>query len=381
MSKKIRVLRIIHTLNPTLGGPSNAIIDNSIALVKKGFSIDILTSDRKKYYKNKKIKVFNVGPSIGNYGFSFKLIYWLFKNKKKYDLFIIHELWRVYNFIARLYLKNYFVFVHGQLDPYFETELFKKTKKKLYWFLLEKKNLQKSNSILLTTNEEKTLLNRTFVNTDGINKNVIQYGIYKSKLDKSSSKKSFFKLFPNLKNKKFLLYLGRFHKKKGCDTLIHSLKKIINQNFKPYILMVGPNNSYKKKLQRLCKDLNVEDYFYWSNTLVGKEKFGAIHASIGMVLASNGENFGISIVESLSCSKPVIITNKVNIYRSIIDYKAGYVSKNNSSDFSNILKQYLKLNNKSITRMSKNSLNCFNNNFNLSKIDNRLAHLLNKYNK
>ena len=35
-------------------------------------------------------------------------------------------------------------------------------------------------------------------------------------------------------------------------------------------------------------------------------------------LASNGENFGISSVEALSCSKPVITTNKVNIYKSIL---------------------------------------------------------------
>ena len=43
-----RILRIIHTLDPTLGGPSNVIIDNSLALIKKGYSIHILTSD--KYY-------------------------------------------------------------------------------------------------------------------------------------------------------------------------------------------------------------------------------------------------------------------------------------------------------------------------------------------
>ena len=34
-----RILRIIHTLDPTLGGPSNVIIDNSLALIKKGYSI------------------------------------------------------------------------------------------------------------------------------------------------------------------------------------------------------------------------------------------------------------------------------------------------------------------------------------------------------
>ena len=33
-----------------------------------------------------------------------------------------------------------------------------------------------------------------------------------------------------------------------------------------------------------------------------------------MLLASHGENFGVSLVESLSMSRPVITTNKVNIF-------------------------------------------------------------------
>ena len=51
--KKIKILRIIHSLDPNFGGPQNAIIDNSLALNKEGFTVDILTSDRKDIYKKK----------------------------------------------------------------------------------------------------------------------------------------------------------------------------------------------------------------------------------------------------------------------------------------------------------------------------------------
>ena len=46
-----------------------------------------------------------------------------------------------------------------------------------------------------------------------------------------------------------------------------------------------------------------------------------------MLLASHGENFGVSLVESLSMSRPVITTNKVNILR-IEDSDAGFISNN-----------------------------------------------------
>ena len=58
-----------------------------------------------------------------------------------------------------------------------------------------------------------------------------------------------------------------------------------------------------------------------------------------MLLSSHGENFGISLVESLSLSKPVITTNKVNISKRIMKYNAGIISKNNvASSFSKSLK-------------------------------------------
>ena len=47
MNKKIKVLRIISTLDQSFGGPTNTIVDSSLALAKSGFKVDILTFDNK----------------------------------------------------------------------------------------------------------------------------------------------------------------------------------------------------------------------------------------------------------------------------------------------------------------------------------------------
>ena len=59
MYLKKKVLRIIHTLDPKLGGPVRSIIDSSLVLSKQGLKIDILTSDPKNsnFYQSKKIKI------------------------------------------------------------------------------------------------------------------------------------------------------------------------------------------------------------------------------------------------------------------------------------------------------------------------------------
>ena len=53
MNSKIKILRIIDTLDPRHGGPQNAILSSSLALNKKGFKVDIVTSDNKKTYKTR----------------------------------------------------------------------------------------------------------------------------------------------------------------------------------------------------------------------------------------------------------------------------------------------------------------------------------------
>ncbi len=365
---KIKILRIIHTLDTKHGGPQNAIIDNSQALIKKGFKVDILTSDKKFIYRNNKklIRIFNIGPSFFEYGFNINLIFWLIKNKKNYDIFIIHGLWTFYSFIGRLLLKDkYFVFAHGQLDPFFGQDLFKRIKKKIYWFLIEKQNLINAKSLLLTTPNEKKLLLDTYVNTNNIKKKDISYGILKPKFNKIKVKKLFYKKFPKLINKDFLIFLGRFHEKKGCDKLLDAIWILKEQNIKVNILLAGPNNSYKNNLQHLSKKLNLEEQVFWSDIIKNDLKWGAIYSSSGMVLCSNGENFGVSLVESLSCGRMVFTTNKVNIYNEIIKYKCGLISKNNSKSFSKILSKYIKFNNNTKKKYSSNSVKCFNQKFNL----------------
>ena len=133
--KKLKILRIIHSLDPRYGGPQNAILDHSISLQNSGIKVDILTSNNGKKIRSSKlknIKVFYKGKGfLGDYGLNIELFIWLLKNKDNYDYFIVHGLWSFYTLVARILLKKkYFVFTHGQLDPFFGLDFFKKLKKK-----------------------------------------------------------------------------------------------------------------------------------------------------------------------------------------------------------------------------------------------------------
>ncbi len=379
MKKTVKVLRIVSSLNPKYGGPAKTIIDSSLMLVRQGLKVDILTSDNQnsKFFKSKKINIINKGPGIGNYCFNLKLFFWLLKNKAKYDKFIVHGIWEFNTLVARLLLKdNFFVFTHGQLDPFFKKQKIKMIKKLIYWKLLEKKNLSYSKSLLLTSLNEKKLLNKTYVDTTNLKKTVIRYGINKPNFYKKTCIKKFYKKFPNLINKDFYLYLGRFHEKKGCEILIKSVKKMRENKKNIYVLMAGPESAYKNKMKNLSKSLNLEENIFWSDIILNDLKWGAISASKAMVLSSHGENFGVSLVESLSCHRPVITTKKVNIFNEIRNSEAGFISNDNLKSFFKTLRKFNNLSRKKIRQMNMNSFKCFTKYFDLSEYKNSLGEIL-----
>jgi glycosyltransferase involved in cell wall biosynthesis len=380
VKSKKKILRIVTSLNPKYGGPSVGIIESSKHLIKNGFKVDIVTLDKQKGLnpKFKNIKIINFSDYLGsNYRFSFKAYMWLFKSRIHYDFFIIHGLWQFQTLLARLLLKGrYLVFTHGQLDPFFGLNFLKKIKKKIYWYLFEYQNLQKANSIILTSEQEKKNLNNTFVNTNKIKKQVIRYGIFKKKINKKLIIKKFHSKFPFIKKRNFYLFLGRFHEKKGCEIIIKSIEKLGKKINTP-ILLAGPfrNNNYEKKLKNLVKKYNLQKKIFFSDGLYGDLKWGAIYSSKAMLLASQGENFGVSLAESLSMGRPVLTTKKVNIHKDISKYSAGLISSNTVNSFSRQLYNFENFESKKIHTMSLNAKKCFNKNFNLSLNDKSLIQL------
>ena len=155
---KKKILRITTTLDPKFGGPSVGVLESSKNLINNGFKVDIITIDKKKFsnIKLKNLRIINFKNYFGkNYRFCISLFFWLLKNKKKYNYFIIHGIWQFPTLLARIMLKKkYYVYTHGQLDPFFGLNFLKSLKK--LWYLIEYK-LTILISILLTSLGEKKI--------------------------------------------------------------------------------------------------------------------------------------------------------------------------------------------------------------------------------
>jgi glycosyltransferase involved in cell wall biosynthesis len=101
--------------------------------------------------------------------------------------------------------------------------------------------------------------------------------------------------------------------------------------------------------------------------LSGDLKWGAFHAADAFVLPSHQENFGIAVAEALACGLPVLISNKVNIWREIEQDGGGLVAEDTLAGTRELLEQWVRLAPEQQERMRTSARDCFNQRFEIGR--------------
>jgi glycosyltransferase involved in cell wall biosynthesis len=76
-------------------------------------------------------------------------------------------------------------------------------------------------------------------------------------------------------------------------------------------------------VERWIAEHGVGDAVTFTGMLTGARKLEALVDAYCFVLPSYSENFGIAIVEAMACGVPVAISDKVNIWREVVEAGAG----------------------------------------------------------
>ncbi|MDD4876026.1 MAG: glycosyltransferase [Dehalococcoidales bacterium] len=129
-----------------------------------------------------------------------------------------------------------------------------------------------------------------------------------------------------------ILYVGRIEPLKGIDRLIRSISYLQNiQGLK--LVIIGDDEKSQpevKKLQKLCRELHVENSVNFLGVLKQKELPYYYSAADVCVIPSYYESFGLVALESLACGTPIIATNVGNMKSIIHHGKTGYVLTDNN---------------------------------------------------
>ena len=386
----MRILRSIHTLNPVAGGPIESVRRSSAALNRLGHEVEIISVDAPDapWLNQIGLKVHALGPGRGSYGYSPQFLPWIRQHRQEFDVVLVQGIWQYISFAVWRGLRHsatpYFVFPHGMLDPWFARRYpLKHLKKRLYW-PIESRVLQNAEAVLYTSEEEKLQAHLSGFRYR-CNEEVVAYGTAPPSVDLEKAREQFLEKFPRLKNRRLVLFLGRLHTKKGCELLLEafaSIRRSGDENL--HLVFAGPAEpGYLADLQRLSDSLFRETdderrSVTFTGMLEGDLKWGAFAAAEVFALPSHQENFGIAVAEALACGTPVLISNKVNIWREIIDQGAGFADDDNVAGTTRLLQRWLGVAADKRGEMAKNARRCFAEKFHIDKAVASLVAVLSK---
>lgn len=346
----MRILRVIASANPRGGGPIEGLKISASIMREWGHETEVVTLDdpAADFLADFPLPVHAVGKWTRRYGYSPRLVDWISANGARFDAAVIHGLWMYPSVGGRRGLRRadvpYVVFTHGMMDPWFRKKYpLKHVAKQAYWSLFEGKVLRDAEHVLFTTEEER-LLAATAFRGPGYREKVVAYGAASPPAVDRADIAHFRNLIPELGDKPYFLFLSRIHPKKGCDLLIDAYAKVAGQAGTPDLVIAGPaSDDLKAELQAQASALNVAERIHWPGMLAGKVKYGAYSGAEAFVLPSHQENFGIVVAEALACACPVLISNKVNIWREVVEGGAGLVDADTSAGTERMLQHFLAL--------------------------------------
>jgi glycosyltransferase involved in cell wall biosynthesis len=243
------------------------------------------------------------------------------------DIVHLHTLWHPLNAIARKacvrHGRKYVMMPHGMLNPYALNQ--KRWRKKAYLAAAERRNLQGACRLIFTTFHERQAARESlsWLGRDEI----IPLGADRPpNMPRQAAREAFINSFPQVSNRRCVLFLGRIHPKKGLDRLLKILPEIVSRHPNVLLVIAGDGKpSYVRDVRNFVYSTDLSSHVLFTGILEDEIKWSALACAEVFVLPSRQENFAISMAEAMHSGVPVVITDKVNSWPFVEMAHAGFV--------------------------------------------------------
>lgn len=356
------------TYEPYISGVTTSIKMLKESLENLGNQVYIVTVNlmsHKFYYDEKNKIIYIPGIKTGIYDARLSNIYSrkAFKIIKSWNLDIIHSQTEFgVGFFSRIVSRKLHIPVVHTYHTLYEDYVYyvthghfnnlgKKIAIKLTKYFCDKKC---DNLIVPTPKIQDLFLNKYHI-TRKIN--VIPTGIDTEKFKKTKKmEKEIQELKKKYKMKQedFIIgSVGRIAQEKSFDELIKFTQKLIKDNKNIKLIIVGDGPELNN-LKELTKSLKIDKNVIFTGK-VKYELMGAYYHLFDVVTSfSTTETQGLTIIEALACSKPVLCINDESFRQMITNKYNGYLFKD-GNDYIARIKEIIK-NKKQYQELTKNAL-------------------------
>jgi glycosyltransferase involved in cell wall biosynthesis len=331
----LKILQVNASYKPAFiyGGPTMSVSKLSEQLLIAGVEIEVFTTTANGTHELNvqpgKLIVLDGVPvtyfrrlTKDHSHFSPRLLQFLFNNAKNFDVIHIHAWWNLVSVLAAL-ISNVrgvktLVSPRGTLSAYSFGNR-NGLAKQLIHFFMGRRLLNKVFCHATTAAESealKQILNpkKIFTIPNFVQLPAVTYAAKETPV-------AVFKL----------LFFSRIEEKKGLDILLNALPLL---NFPYHLTIAGSGNQlYIDHLRGIATANLVSGNISWIG-FQDENKFDVLYGHDLFILASHDENFGNTVIESLSVGTPVLISRQVGLADYVIQHKLGWVCNNDSESLS-----------------------------------------------
>ncbi|MBW4670268.1 MAG: glycosyltransferase [Cyanomargarita calcarea GSE-NOS-MK-12-04C] len=350
----MKVLHVIASIAPVRGGPSQAVLEMVKAQRDCGIDASIATTNdngpnlldvtllKPTEYQQVPVWFFpRFSPSlhpVREFAFSFKFTAWLWQEIHQYDLLHVHAIFSypstVAMAIARRKKVPYIAQPHGLLC---EWSLQQSTgRKELFFKLFEQANLNHSKYIQFTTQQEQKETSRLNLSCPNL---VIPLGLSISPTI-NNARQRLREYLEVPADEPIILFLSRFHHKKGLDYLIPALGKLSDKRF-TFVLAGSGSPDYEAEVESLLVTHGIRQRTHLVGFVKGENKDLLLQGADLFALTSHSENFGVSVLEALAAGIPALLTPGVALAKMVEQQDVGYVTQLNVDAIASKLRQVL----------------------------------------
>ena len=347
----MKILHVIPSLSFAHGGPSHAMRLTERALLGRGVTVEIATTDDDGPGKRnilaarapllrgevggppsgrsvsgefdrdegefrrvlpKRTEFYKVSPGFAR---------WIFRHVRDYDVVHIHALFSFTSTVAALAAYRagvpYVVRPLGTLNRYGRVRR-RPWLKRLSLKLIEGPILRNASAVHFTSEAERMEAESLGIPMRGT---VIPLGVEPAPPGDAAV---FLARFPELKNYRLLLFLSRLDPKKNVEGLLRAFQLFSSALPDTRLVIAGTGEAgCVASLKMLADTLGLADRVVWPGYVQGEQKAAAFAAAQVFVLPSFSENFGIAAVEAMLAGLPCVLGEGVALANEVAQAGAG----------------------------------------------------------
>jgi glycosyltransferase involved in cell wall biosynthesis len=207
-------------------------------------------------------------------------------------------------------------------------------KKRLYWALIERRNVNGCSAVVYTATQEHEQSARLHlrapaaivpncVSLDSASQNDVDAWRRRLNLPPAG---------------RLIVFCGRLHAVKGLDLLLAAIQMLSARLEGIHLAIAGGGEEeIVERYRNLCERRGIAPIVTFIGHVSGTEKAALFAAADVFCLPSHHENFGMVVAEAMLASAPVVVSNAAAISRDVLQSRCGIVTGLDPEEISDAL--------------------------------------------